>query len=101
VLFQNIATDNNDTHGTRTVHYLPFTSLKGNIRIAPMSLNSASSVNPTILKGRRISQIKGNKKISTSAKGQQITNKMHQRIRAMSVLMDKVFSMACKSLAKG
>jgi hypothetical protein len=63
------------------------TSRNGNRRIAPISLKITSIVNPTILKGRRINQTIGRRKIKTSANGQQSTNKMHQRIIAISVLI--------------
>jgi hypothetical protein len=55
--------------------------------MAPISLKTTSMVNPTILNGRRINQTIGKRKINTSANGQQSTNKMHQRIIAISVLI--------------
>jgi hypothetical protein len=67
--------------------YMAFIRRKGNKRIAPINLNTTSRVNPTILKGRRINQIIGNRNISTSANGQQRTNKIHQRRIAISVLI--------------
>jgi hypothetical protein len=67
--------------------YIAFKRRKGNKRIAPINLNTTSRVNPTILKGRRISQTIGNRNISTRAKGQQSTNKIHQRRIAISVLI--------------
>jgi len=60
---------------------------KGKSRMALISLNTISSVNPIIRKGSRMSQIKGSRNINTSAKGQHITNKIHQRIMARRVLM--------------
>jgi hypothetical protein len=44
----------------------------------PISLNTTSSENPIILKGNNKSHSKGNRKISAKAKGQHITNKIHQ-----------------------
>jgi hypothetical protein len=49
-------------------------------------------VSPTILKGRRISQIIGNRKSITRASGQQITRRINQSTMATKVLM-LIFSM--------
>jgi len=62
-----------------------------------MNLKTNSSVNPIILKGRRINQISGRKNIRTNARGQHITNKIHQRIIARIVFM-KVFVSSTKHL---
>src|SRR5688572_21578339 len=59
------------------VDYLPPSSRNGNIRIAPISLNTASMVNPMILKGRRISHASGNIIIKSMASGQQRTSSIH------------------------
>gem|GEM_PF-4705946 len=40
-----------------------------------------------IRKGNNISQIKGNRNTSAIAKGQQSTNRIHQRIRVSNVFM--------------
>jgi hypothetical protein len=66
---------------------MALTIRNGKSSMALISLNTISSVNPIILKGRRISQINGSKNTRTNAKGQHITNKMHQRIMARRVLM--------------
>jgi hypothetical protein len=63
-------------------------SLKGNKKIAVISLNTKPIVNPTILKGNRISQIKGNKNNKIRAIGQQKTSKMNQRVMAINVFMN-------------
>jgi hypothetical protein len=52
-----------------------------------MSLKTRSRVNPTILKGRRISQTRGKKISIKRASGQQTTSNRHQRARAIKVLM--------------
>lgn len=70
--------------------YIAFKRRKGNKRIAPINLNTTSRVNPTILKGRRINQIKGNRNISIRASGQQSTNKINQRRIAISVLIESL-----------
>jgi hypothetical protein len=62
----------------------------GNRKIALTSLNTSSMVNPTILNGSRMSQISGNRKSIIKARGQQITNKMHQRIIARKVRILKI-----------
>jgi len=60
---------------------------KGNVRIAPINLITTSSVNPTILKGKRISQTSGNNTSITRAIGQHSTSSMHQRINPIKILM--------------
>lgn len=77
---------------------MAFTRRKGNKRIAPISLNTTSRVNPTILNGRRISQIIGSKNTSISASGQQSTNKIHQRRITSSVLIESLFASLYKHL---
>ena len=52
-----------------------------------MSLNTRPMVSPTIVNGNSTSHIKGNRINITNARGQQVTNKRHKRIRAMKVLM--------------
>jgi hypothetical protein len=53
----------------------------------PMNLKIISMEKPMILNGSKINQIMGNKKISTMAKGQHITNKIHQSISVARVLI--------------
>lgn len=52
-----------------------------------MNLIMASSVNPTILNGRRISQTKGNNTSITMATGQHNTSSMHHRMNPVNILM--------------
>ena len=52
-----------------------------------MSLKTTSRVKPTILNGRRITQISGNRKIRTSANGQHMTNRIHHSMIAIKVLI--------------
>ena len=52
-----------------------------------MNLKTSSIVNPTILKGSRINHTSGKRNIMTNASGQQMTNKIHQRIMARKVFM--------------
>jgi hypothetical protein len=52
-----------------------------------MNLKTISIENPMILNGKRMSQIKGKKKINAIAKGQHSTNRMHQRIKVARVLI--------------
>jgi hypothetical protein len=54
--------------------------LNGNRSTALTSLKTRSIVRPTILNGRRSSQISGKRKRMISARGQLITSKKHQRI---------------------
>ena len=53
-----------------------------------MNLNTISIEKPMILKGNKISQIKGNKNMSAIANGQHKTNKIHQRMSVARVLID-------------
>jgi hypothetical protein len=66
---------------------------KGKSRIALIKLNNTSSVNPTILKGNKISHIRGNKKNSSKARGQQRVSRINQRMMAMNVFIDFCFFM--------
>jgi hypothetical protein len=69
----------------------------GNSSIAPTSLNTRPMVSPTILNGSRMSQINGNRNNIINARGQHITNKIHQRIIARSVRISILFeTSACK-----
>jgi hypothetical protein len=52
-----------------------------------MNLITTSSVNPTILNGRRISQTRGNNTSITMAIGQHSTSSRHQRINPINILM--------------
>ena len=55
--------------------------------MAERTLNKRSMDKPTIRNGRRISQIRGNRINTTKARGQQSMNRMHQRIRLISVFI--------------
>jgi hypothetical protein len=66
-----------------TMHY----RLNGNMKIFPINLKTASSVKPTILKGSRISQSRGNKNSMSNASGQDTTSNKHQRARAINILI--------------
>jgi hypothetical protein len=61
--------------------------LNGNRKIFPISLNTTSSVKPTILNGRSISQSSGKKIIMSNASGQQMTSSKHHRARAINVFI--------------
>lgn len=63
----------------------------------PISLKTTSRVKPTILNGRESSQISGNKKTKTRAKGQEMANSINQSIRAIKTFMQKTL---CLTLAK-
>jgi len=67
------------------------TILNGSKSIALINLKTTSRVNPTILNGNKISQIKGNKKIKASAKGQHITSKINHKKTAINVFIEIVF----------
>jgi hypothetical protein len=71
---------------------IAFNTLNGNIRIAPTNLNTNSIVSPTIRNGRRISQMIGNRKMATIARGQQTANRMHKRITARKTLIRIFFT---------
>jgi hypothetical protein len=62
--------------------------LNGNKKIFPISLNTTSSVKPTILNGRRINQTSGKKMIMSNASGQHTTSNKHHRASAINVLID-------------
>jgi len=70
--------------------------LNGNKSTAPINLKTRVMVSPTILNGRRINQMSGNRKIRTKARGQQSTRRMHQRIMASRVfiLFDSFLSLS-------
>jgi hypothetical protein len=70
----------------RAFYFIPII-LKGRVRIAPMNLITTSSVNPTILKGRRIIQTSGNSISITIAIGQHNTSSIHQRINPINILI--------------
>ena len=59
----------------------------GNRKIFPISVNTASSVKPIILKGSRISHTSGKKININNARGQQSTSSTHQRANAINVLI--------------
>jgi len=52
-----------------------------------MSLKTISSENPIIRNGRRISQIRGRRKINTSASGQHNTKRINHRKIAIKVFI--------------
>jgi hypothetical protein len=82
--------------------YIAFTNLKGNMRMAATSLNTASMVKAAILNGNRISHTRGNNIRTSRAMGQQHTSRKHQRIRAISVRMGEVLyssKQGCKKAA--
>jgi hypothetical protein len=62
-------------------------TLKGKRSTALINLKTSAIVRPTILKGRRISQIRGRTKIKTSAKGQHKTRSMNQKIMTSKVFI--------------
>ncbi len=67
-------------HASRSIFYRerPPKSRAGNMKIAFTSSNTPTTAKPKSLKGSKTSQIIGNKSSTTSARGQQITNRMHQ-----------------------
>lgn len=68
--------------------------------MAPINLKTISSVKPMMRKGNKMSQMIGRTKIIASANGQQRTNRIHQRIRAMSVFISKAFCNLNNNTAK-
>jgi hypothetical protein len=64
---------------------IALTTLKGKVRIAPMTLNTTPNVSPTILKGKSINQTIGKRNKAMSARGQQRINNRHQSIIARKV----------------
>jgi hypothetical protein len=64
-----------------------FTRRNGSKRTALINLKIRPIVRPTILKGRSMSHINGNKNNMINAIGQQITSNKNQRAMAMNVLM--------------
>jgi hypothetical protein len=87
MMLPKISGANINTLSLKKQPYNALTTRKGNSRIADMSLNTRSIDRPMILNGKRSSQINGNRMIRTRAIGQQRTNRMHQRITAMSVFI--------------
>jgi hypothetical protein len=69
------------------LHHSDFITRKGNSNMADTSLKTRSIVSPTILNGRRISQIRGSRMMSISARGQHNTNRIHQRIIPIRVFI--------------
>lgn len=55
--------------------------------MAPINLNRVSIVKPIILKGNRNSHTSGNNTNIIMAIGQQRTNRRHQRINPINILM--------------
>ncbi len=56
-----------------------------------ISLKIKPMVSPTILKGSKINHSRGRRNSRINASGQHVTNKRHQRIRAMNVFMRLAF----------
>jgi hypothetical protein len=61
--------------------------VKGNRRIALMSLKTPSTVTPTNRNGKAINQISGNKTITSRAIGHETTNNRHHKITAIKNLI--------------
>jgi hypothetical protein len=55
--------------------------------MAAISLKTASNVKPTILKGRNNNHSNGNMNSMSNARGQQITNRIHYRPRAIKIFI--------------
>jgi hypothetical protein len=72
--------------------YLERIIRNGNIRIAPISLITASSVMPIILKGSSNNHTMGKRTSITSAMGQQTTSRKHHSINPMNILMLTFFT---------
>jgi hypothetical protein len=70
--------------------------LKGNKSTAPINLKISSSDSPTILNGSSISHTIGKRMSMISARGQHNTNKIHQRISDIKVLMNPFFDTVAK-----
>lgn len=70
--------------------------LNGNKSTALTSLNTRSMVSPTILNGRRSSQISGKRNRMMSASGQHTISKKHQRISEIKTFI----ALLCPALAK-
>jgi hypothetical protein len=66
---------------------LYLSSLKGNMKIFPISLKTISIVKLTILNGSKINQINGKRNNRSMAIGQQATNRRHQRASAINILI--------------
>ena len=77
--------------GPESEGYKAFIRRKGKSKMAPISLNTASRVNPTMRKGRTRSQRSGKRMSASRAMGQHMMSRMNQRMRAMNVLMLKTF----------
>ena len=61
---------------------------KGKRKISLINLNRPSTANPNKRKGSKMSQTNGKRKIISNASGQEITNSMHQRIKAINVRIE-------------
>lgn len=64
----------------------------GNVKTAPINLNTNSIVKPTIRKGSKINHSSGKRIKIISASGQQITNSKHQRTKAINVFMPNLLA---------
>jgi len=78
--------------------YLPPSTLNGNIKIVPISLNTISRLKPRIRKGNNNSHTMGSTNIIISASGQHNTNKIHHRRIAIIVLIQICFANIYKRL---
>jgi hypothetical protein len=85
----------------KALHTTTYYRLNGNKKIFPISLNTTSSVKPTIRKGRRINQISGNKNNMSNASGQHTTNNRHQTARAINILINNKASFPSAYTVKG
>jgi hypothetical protein len=77
---------------TRPPAYLDFNTRKGNSKMLEISLNTRSMDNPMILNGRRINQMMGKSTISTSARGQHSTKRIHHNNRLISVFIIRFYN---------
>jgi hypothetical protein len=69
-----------------------FINRNGSMKISVITLNTRPILKPTILNGNRMSQINGYSSKRINAKGQQITNKIAQRMMPIKVFMFSVLT---------
>jgi hypothetical protein len=74
-------------HEVRLANYNALATLKGKRKIAPRILKTKEKVNPIMVKGRRISHTSGKINNINKASGQQITKRIHQRVKPIKVLI--------------
>ena len=72
--------------------YLGRITRNGNIRMAPISLITASSVMPIILKGSSNNQTMGKRTSIISAMGQQTTSRKHHSINPINILIEPLLT---------